>query len=137
VEYALFILYVADQQRSRDFYARLLDREPKLDVPGMTEFELAPGAILGLMPSAGIRRLLGTAITDPQLAADVPRCELYLPAADPAAWLARLVSLGGRELSPAALRNWGEVVAYGADPDGHVLAFGAAPDSPGDPAAAA
>jgi hypothetical protein len=32
-----FILYVQDQQRSRDLYRVLLDREPMLDVPGMTE----------------------------------------------------------------------------------------------------
>ena len=31
----------------------------RLDVPGMTEYELARGAVLGLMPEAGIRRLLG------------------------------------------------------------------------------
>jgi hypothetical protein len=127
VDYALFVLYVADQQRSRDFYAQLLEREPRLDVPGMTEFTLTASAILGLMPVAGIKRLLGSALGDPALVADFPRCELYLPVADPAAALARLISLGGKALSPPQLRNWDEVVAYGADPDGHVLAFAAIP----------
>lgn len=37
---AEFILYVADQARSRDFYRTVLATEPTLDVPGMTEFDL-------------------------------------------------------------------------------------------------
>ena len=48
-----FILYVSDQQRSRDLYAVLLDLDPVLDVPGMTEFDLG-GCKLGLMPEEGI-----------------------------------------------------------------------------------
>lgn len=35
------ILYVANQQRSRDFYASILQIEPSLDAPGMTEFKLS------------------------------------------------------------------------------------------------
>ena len=31
------ILYVADQQQSRDFYSAILQKTPALDVPGMTE----------------------------------------------------------------------------------------------------
>jgi catechol 2,3-dioxygenase-like lactoylglutathione lyase family enzyme len=52
MRYAMFILYVRDQQTSRDFYARTLGLEPVLDVPGMTEFQLTDSAILGLMPEA-------------------------------------------------------------------------------------
>ncbi|MEZ4653650.1 MAG: hypothetical protein R3E12_08670 [Candidatus Eisenbacteria bacterium] len=44
------ILFVRDQDRSTDFYRHVLDREPRLHVPGMTEFPLPGGAILGLMP---------------------------------------------------------------------------------------
>jgi predicted alpha/beta superfamily hydrolase len=39
---AHFILYVAEPQRSRDFYAAVLAQAPRLEVPGMTEFVL-PG----------------------------------------------------------------------------------------------
>ena len=58
---AEFILYVQDQQRSRDLYRVLLDREPVLDVPGMTEFDLG-GCKLGLMPASGIARIMATAV---------------------------------------------------------------------------
>lgn len=121
-----FILYVADQRRSRTFYASLLDREPRLDVPGMTEFDLPGGGVLGLMPEAGIRRLLGTPLPDPAAARGVPRAELYLVLEDPAAHHARAIAAGARELSPLLPRDWGHRVAYALDPDGHVLAFASA-----------
>jgi hypothetical protein len=61
----LTIIYVVDQKISRDFYATTLGVEPYLDVPGMTEFDFAAGK-LGIMPQAGIKRLLGDALPDPQ-----------------------------------------------------------------------
>jgi len=119
---SLFILYVADQARSRDFYAAVLEQAPQLDVPGMTEFALPDGAALGLMPEQGIKRLLGGVLPDPAAATGIPRCELYLRGADPAARHRRALAAGARELSPLARRDWGEDVAYSLDPDGHVLA---------------
>lgn len=120
---AQFILYVKDQQRSVLFYSHVLDRSPALDVPGMTEFELGPGVRLGLMPEAGIKRLLGEVLPDPALAHGKPRAEIYLHVADPAAFHRRALQAGARELSPPLPRDWGDVVAYSLDPDGHVLAF--------------
>jgi catechol 2,3-dioxygenase-like lactoylglutathione lyase family enzyme len=118
-----FILYVADQAASVAFYRATLNLAPTLDVPGMTEFRLADGAVLGLMPAAGIRRLLGPAFPDPAAAAGVPLAERYLVVPDAAAYHARAVAHGARELSPPADRDWGHRVAYSLDPDGHVLAF--------------
>lgn len=122
-----FILYVADQERSTAFYVALLGVEPRLHVPGMTEFTLPGGAILGLMPEAGIERLLGPALPSPSLARGVPRAELYLVVQDPDEYQARAVAAGARELSPSQLRSWGHVAAYSLDPDGHVLAFARTP----------
>lgn len=124
---AHFILYVADQARSTAFYAQALGKTPRLDVPGMTEFDLGGGAVLGLMPVAGIRRLLGERLPDPGAAAGVPRAELYLLVADVARHHALALAAGAAELSPPALRNWGQWAAYSLDPDGHVLAFAADP----------
>jgi len=122
------ILYVADQPRSRAFYAAALAREPNLDVPGMTEFRIAEACALGLMPVAGIRRLLGDRLPDPAHAAGVPRAELYLRVADPARHHALALAAGAHELSGLAPRDWGDTVAYSLDPDGHVLAFAARSD---------
>lgn len=107
---------------SAAFFRRVLGRAPRLDVPGMTEFELGPGAILGLMPEAGIVRLLGESV-NPARAGGAPRAELYVLVDDPAAYHARALAAGGRELSPLAARDWGHDAAYCADLDGHVLAF--------------
>lgn len=121
----IFILYVADQAQSRDFYRRVLGVEPVLDVPGMTEFKLTDTASLGLMPEAGIRRILGEALPDPSTGSGIPRAELYLRVADASAALATLAAAGGAVVSAAEPRNWGDTVAYGADPDGHIIAFAA------------
>ena len=120
---AHLILYVADQKAASKFYGLALGLTPRLDVPGMTEFELSEGAILGLMPSAGIKRLLGSTLPDPDRAAGIPRAELYLLVEDPAAHHRRALENGATELSPLLPRDWGHDAAYSLDPDGHVLAF--------------
>lgn len=120
----LTILYARDQAAAAAFYRVVLGVEPTLDVPGMTELPLAGGARLGLMPEAGIARLLGGAV-DPAAAAGAARAELYLRVGDPAAFLARALAAGARLLSPLEPRDWGDTVAYCQDLDGHVLAFAA------------
>ncbi len=120
---AYFILYVADQELSSRFYAAALDIRPRLHVPGMTEFRLASGAILGLMPESGIMRLLQGAIASPALANGVPRAELYLLSEDAEAGYRRALEAGAVALSPVQSRDWGQRAGYLSDPDGHVLAF--------------
>jgi hypothetical protein len=115
---AHFVLYVREQRASTVFYRSVLAVEPTLDVPGMTEIPLPGGAILGLMPEAGITRLL--AIVPPRADA---RAELYLMVDEPSEYHARALAAGGRELSALADRDWGHRVAYSSDLDGHVLAF--------------
>lgn len=121
---AHLVLYVRNQSASRDFYATVLGCVPTLDVPGMTELELTDGAVLGLMPEAGIERLLGGAIEPSKLRAP-GRAELYLVVDDPAGHHARALACGARELSPLSARAWGHVAAYSLDADGYVLAFAA------------
>ena len=118
------ILYVKDQARSREFYAIALGMAPRLDVPGMTEFELAAGCVLGLMPEKGIKRLL-PGLPDPEAGNGIPRAEVYLTVPDPDLYHARALAAGAGELSPMGPRGWGDRAAYSLDPDGHVLAFAA------------
>jgi uncharacterized protein len=120
------ILYVEDQARSTDFYARVLACTPSLNVPGMTEFTLSAHCVLGLMPEVGIKRLLGERLPDPAQAAGIPRAELYLRVTDALAYHQRALDAGAVELSGLADRDWGDRVAYALDPDGHVLAFATA-----------
>lgn len=118
-----FVLYVSDQERSCRFYEQVLGMAPRLHVPGMTEFALPAGGVLGLMPEEGIKRLLGPALPDPSAANGMPRAEIYLLVVRPEDFHARALRAGARELSPLLARNWGHVAAYSLDPDGHVLAF--------------
>jgi catechol 2,3-dioxygenase-like lactoylglutathione lyase family enzyme len=118
-----FILYVCDQEASTRFYQTVLDRAPQLHVPGMTEFRLSGGCVLGLMPEKGIKRLLGAKIQDPEKTNGIARAEVYLSVDFPEIFLARAMTAGGRLLSPLEPRNWGDTAAYVADPDGHVVAF--------------
>lgn len=120
---AHLILYVQDQAKSTIFYSRVLDQKPSLNVPGMTEFTLFEDCILGLMPQAGIQKLLGERLPDPSAGAGIPRAELYLLVEQPQDYHQRALDAGGIELSAFAPRNWGHSAAYSLDPDGHVLAF--------------
>jgi hypothetical protein len=101
-----FILYVRDQAVSTGFYRDVLQSEPRLHVPGMTEFDVG-GAHLPA-PSAG----QGTA-----------RAEVYFLVEDPGGHHDRALRAGARELSPLAPRGWGHEAAYSLDLDGYVLAF--------------
>lgn len=124
---AHFILYVTDQAAARDFWSATLDLAPTLDVPGMAEFQLGTGTVLGLMPEAGIKALLGQSLPDPAEANGTPRAEVYLVVPDPAAYHARALAAGARQLSPLAPRAWGDCAAYSLDPDGTVVAFASRP----------
>lgn len=118
-----FILYVDDQRKSADFYAVVLNKSPRLDVPGMTEFELAGDAILGLMPKTSLPRLFGNQLAGSELPAGLLRAEIYLLVDNPAEYHQRALGAGAQNLSDLARRDWGDVAAYCFDPDGHVLAF--------------
>lgn len=118
-----FIFYVSDQKKSSEFYSKVLNIKPRLDVPGMTEFEISSTCILGLMPSSGIKKLLGDSIADPETACKVPRAELYLRLENPEIYFQRALESGAKSLSPVQSRNWGSRAGYLADLDGHVLAF--------------
>ena len=124
---AHFILYVADQAAATAFWTGVLGQPPSVDAPGMTEFTLTQGAVLGLMPEAGIRALLGPALPDPASGRGVPRCELYVVVDDPGGHHARALAAGAREMSPLRQRNWGDKAVYSLDLDGHVVAFASRP----------
>lgn len=118
-----FILYIKDQSKSRDFYAKLFEQEPSLDVPGMTEFDLAKNVKLGLMPEDGIAKIITPILPHPEIANHIPRCELYLKVDNAEELAKRAIELGGKLISPFMQRGWGDKVAYVTDLDNHVIAF--------------
>lgn len=120
---SMIILYVADQEKSKTFYETVLDKPPVLHVAGMTEFELHKEMLLGLMPNDGIAGIISPMMPHPDTGNGIPRCELYLIVDDPNEFHSRALACGATEICKAQLMNWGDWVAYCADPDGHILAF--------------
>jgi catechol 2,3-dioxygenase-like lactoylglutathione lyase family enzyme len=117
------ILYCKDQQKSRDFYTKILKLTPSLDVPGMTEFQLTPELKLGLMPENGIAKILENKTPHPSTGNGIPRCELYIYVDDINLAFAYSLENGAKEISTPQPRDWGDTVAYVSDLDGHIVAF--------------
>ena len=117
------VLFVSDQQKSRDFYSTVLGIQPDLDVPGMTEFVLADNLKLGLMPENGIAKILADKAPHPSTGNGIPSCELYLYADNIEEAFDRAIKAGAKEISRIQERDWGDMVGYLADFDGHIIAF--------------
>ncbi|HYF82989.1 MAG TPA: VOC family protein [Clostridia bacterium] len=119
----MFILYVRDQEKSKHFYESLLNISPSLDVPGMTEFTLSKGIILGIMPGDGIEKILDNKVGNPNRIDGLPRCEVYLFVDNPDNYYEKAIEIGGQGISKGAKRNWGDYVSYCSDFDGNIIAF--------------
>jgi len=117
------ILYVSDQQKSCELYASLFDKEPILNVPGMTEFEIQPNLILGLMPNESIAKIISPTLPHPSTGNGIPRCELYLYVLDLKSQFERCKNLNFKLIDELKDRDWGDRAFYMADLDGHVIAL--------------
>jgi uncharacterized glyoxalase superfamily protein PhnB len=117
------ILYVSQQEKSREFYETLLGFSPRLNVPGMTEFELNTNCVLGLMTESGIAKIITPALPNPSEGNGIPRCELYLYIDNLEKEFKRIQELNVKIISPLESRDWGDNAFYLADNDGHVIAL--------------
>lgn len=116
------ILYVSDQEAAKAFYESVFQTTPILDVPGMTEFRLESGFVLGLMPREGIKHLLGAGIFSDSPGSS-PGAELYFQVQEAEKYLNRAIQNGGERLLGVEMRDWGDRAGYCLDLDKHVLAF--------------
>jgi predicted enzyme related to lactoylglutathione lyase len=125
VRHVLTILAIADLSRAVGFYAAAFGWEQAVAAPVYAEFVLPGGMRVGLYE----RRSFGINTGQVPIAAaagELLPAELYFFADgrnELDAACARLVAAGARVLSPATKRDWGDTVAYFADPDGNVLAL--------------
>lgn len=118
-----FILYISNQEKSRDFYQILLQQKPSLDVSGMTEFTLNDFVKIGLMPNEGIAKIITPKLPHPTSGIGIPRCELYLQVDNIESIFEEAKQAGAIEISPITLRDWGDYVGYLTDFDGHIIAL--------------
>jgi len=118
-----FILYVDNQETSSRFYETLFRTKPSLEVQGMTEFTLSDSLKIGLMPNAGIAKILTDKTPYPETGNGIPRCELYFHVEDIQFEFENAIKAGAKIVSKIEDRNWGDRVCYFSDLDGHIIAF--------------
>jgi predicted enzyme related to lactoylglutathione lyase len=123
---AITILAVDDVERAARFYETVFAWKRQVDIPVYVEFTVPDGPGLSVYLRQGFARNTGRVVA-PSVRGATTSTELYFRVDDVAAATARAVAAGAELLSPTALRDWGEEVAYVADPDGNVLAFAAKP----------
>lgn len=123
IQHTEVILYVKNQEESTLFYSKLLQKEPDLNVPGMTEFILSDYCKLGLMPNDGIAKIITPNLPNPNLGNGIPRCELYFIVENIEEVFQRIIDNGFKIISSLEYRNWGDTAFYISDIDGHVIAF--------------
>jgi Rho-binding antiterminator len=121
-ELILIILAVSDLKRSARFYEQAFSWTRTVDAPVYLEYTLANGMRLGLYQRESFAVNTGVL---PEVAGpgSITGSELYLRVADVEQAAIRLIDAGARVLSKPAPRDWGDEVAYVADPDGNVIAL--------------
>jgi predicted enzyme related to lactoylglutathione lyase len=122
----IVILAVDDLPRALAFYRSAFGWPTDIETSVYAEFRLPAGMRFGLYQRAAFARNVG--VTPRQTPAGaLASTELYLFPADLEASVERLMAAGARPLSAIARRDWGDEVAYFADPDGNVVAVARSP----------
>ena len=124
--HVLTILAVENVARAAAFYRQAFGFRQTVDVPVYAELAMPSGMRLGLYEREGFGRNTGQVPLRAALG-ELHAAELYFQTDDLAALVDALGAAGARELSARRLRDWGDEVAYFADPDGHVIAIASAP----------
>jgi len=120
-DHVLTLLAVSDLDRAVAFYRAAFGWATRIEVPVLVEFELPDGRGLALYQREGFganTHQLPVALADGEIAGT----EIYLHCADLEDVIGKLKAAGARELGPLTAKDWGDEVAYFADPDGNVLA---------------
>jgi len=119
----MIIIFVENQKKSRDFYKEVLDMEPFMDVPGITEFKLADNMLLGIMPSEGLKNMMDLKAIKHWEEGSTPKCQIYLPVDEPDEYYKRAIKAGGKGIMEGKPTPWGGYICYCMDLDGNLLAF--------------
>ena len=118
----LVVLAVSDVPRAVAFYRAAFGWSVVVDATVYVELETPGPFRVGLYARTGYAMNTGRppVLVPP---AEIAPFELYVRVDDLPGLVASAVAAGARVLSPAAVRSWGDEVAYLADPDGNVLAL--------------
>jgi predicted enzyme related to lactoylglutathione lyase len=115
------ILAVGDLAASVAFYREVFGWPVRVEADVYVELALPGGGGVGLYEKRAFARNTFVVPTLPEHG-QISGTELYLRCADLDGVIERLRAAGARQLSPRQRRDWGDEVAYFADPAGNVLA---------------
>lgn len=118
----LVIFAVRDLPRAASFYIDAFGWPRHVDTPIYVELALPAGMRLGLYDREGFAKNVGQALR-PAPEGLISASEIYLSVSDLDAAIEDVTRAGGRVLDPLRKRDWGDEVAYFADPDGNVVAL--------------
>jgi predicted enzyme related to lactoylglutathione lyase len=115
----LVIFAVDDVDIAARFYRDAFAWEETVTTAVYVEMSLPAGMRFGLYDRLGFARNVGEY---PLAGPGLTSSEIYIHVDNLDEACARLRRAGARELSPPRARDWGDVVAYFADPDKNVIA---------------
>ncbi|MBW2455193.1 MAG: VOC family protein [Deltaproteobacteria bacterium] len=118
--HVLSILAVEDLQQAVAWYRAAFGFPVRVDTPAYVELALPDGRGIGLYRREGFGKNTGQ-VPMAVPAGEIVGTELYFHVSNLEAAVTRLTEAGGRLLSAAAPRDWGDEAAYFADPDGNVI----------------
>ena len=122
LNFYLTILFVDDLPEAVRFYDEAFGWEKKADFPIYVSYDTGRGLGISLYDREACAMNLGrTPTLTPR--GEISGTELYIQCADLEDAIQKVESAGGRLVSPLRERNWGDEVAYYADPAGNVLAL--------------
>ncbi|MDA1195091.1 MAG: VOC family protein [Planctomycetota bacterium] len=119
--HVLTVFAVTDVERSVVFYERAFGWTRRADFPVYVELALPDGRGVAFYERRGFGLNTGQEPPAPAAGA-LTGAELYLRCEDLDGVIERLHALGARMLRPVVRKDWGDDVAYFADPEGNVLA---------------
>jgi catechol 2,3-dioxygenase-like lactoylglutathione lyase family enzyme len=118
----IVVLAVGDLERATAFYRAAFGWPAEVDTLAYVEFRLPAGMRLGLYLREAFGRTVGAEPHAPP-SGSLASTELYLFPGDLEPAVERALAAGARLLRPVSPRDWGDDVAYLADPDGNVIAL--------------
>ncbi len=119
--HVLTVFAVSDVERAVGFYQSVFGWSRRADFPIYVELELPDGRGVAFYERNAFGANVGV-VPPPVAEGQLTGAELYLRCEDLDAVIGRLEEAGARLLSARAVRNWGEEVAYYADPEGNTIA---------------
>lgn len=113
------IIYVADPRETVDFYTRAFGLEPGFVHPAGDYAEMVTGETKLAFSAISLMQSLGKAVAEGPV--ERPSFEIAFEVEDVAVAVERAVEAGAVLISPPAVMDWGQTIAYVRAPEGTLV----------------